>query len=54
VVWFSPRLPKKRLSFHAGMEWPDPGLPASIERQQWNALEDPVARMGKWLKAGGA
>ena len=54
VVWFEPRLPKKRWSLHRHAAWPDPGLPGTVERQTWNALEDPVHRMSQWLKAGGA
>ena len=34
--------------------WPDPAFPATVERQTWNLMEDPVTRLGIWLKASGA
>lgn len=47
VVWFRPTAPGAR-------SWPDPGLPASVERQDWNLHADPVARLSGWLRGGGA
>jgi uncharacterized protein (DUF58 family) len=44
VVWFRPG--------QAGT-WPDPGFPATVERQSWDILEDPVTRLGLWLKGHG-
>ena len=34
--------------------WPDPALPATVERQTWDVHQDPVLRLGAWLKGGGA
>jgi len=49
VVWFRPEQPHlKHLP-----NWPDPGFPATVERQTWNIMEDPVTRLGIWLKGGG-
>jgi len=50
VVWFRPDQPHYR---HMP-NWPDPGFPPLVERQHWNLMEDPVTRLGIWLKAGGA
>ena len=50
VVWFRPELPQLK----GTPNWPDPGLPATVEQQTWNILEDPVTRLGLWLKGGGA
>jgi len=50
VVWFRPEAPHLKHT----PNWPDPGFPAGVERQTWNILEDPVTRLGIWLKAGGA
>jgi uncharacterized protein (DUF58 family) len=50
VVWFEPVLPPSRRAVH----WPDPEFPASVERQSWDILTDPVLKLGSWLKAGGA
>jgi uncharacterized protein (DUF58 family) len=50
VVWFRPELPHLR---HLP-NWPDPGFPAAVERITWNILEDPVTRLGAWLKGRGA
>ena len=50
VVWFRPEQPHlKHLP-----NWPDPGFPATVERQTWNIMEDPVTRLGIWLKESGA
>ena len=49
VVWFRPELPTLTQP-----NWPDPGLPATVERQTWNLMDDPVTRLGIWLKGGGA
>jgi len=50
VVWFRPDQPRYR---HMP-NWPDPDFPARVERQHWNIMEDPVTRLGLWLRAGGA
>jgi uncharacterized protein (DUF58 family) len=50
VVWFRPEHPGLRRQ----PNWPDPALPAGVERQAWNILEDPVTKLGIWLKGGGA
>lgn len=50
VVWFRPELPHLRRM----PNWPDPKLPATVERQTWDILKDPVVKMGAWMKAGGA
>ena len=50
VVWFRPEQPRLRHT----PNWPDPGFPPGVERQTWNIMEDPVTRLGIWLKAGGA
>jgi uncharacterized protein (DUF58 family) len=50
VVWFRPDQPQER---HLP-NWPDPGFGPQVERQHWSIMEDPVTRMGIWLKAGGA
>jgi uncharacterized protein (DUF58 family) len=50
VVWFRPEAPHLR---HLP-NWPDPGFPATVERVTWNILDDPVARLGAWLKENGA
>ena len=47
VVWFHP---ETRLADR----WPDPGMPPTVERQDWDILEDPVRKLGLWLKGGGA
>jgi len=50
VVWFRPEQPQlKKVP-----NWPDPAFPATVERQTWNLMEDPVTRLGIWLKASGA
>ena len=49
VVWFRPEQPRYR---HLP-NWPDPGFPPLVERQDWNIMEDPVTRLGIWLKGGG-
>jgi uncharacterized protein (DUF58 family) len=50
VVWFQPEQPQLK---HMA-NWPDPGFPPTVERQTWNIMEDPVTRLGLWLKGGGA
>ena len=50
VVWFRPEQPQLR---HLP-NWPDPGFPAAVERAVWNILDDPVVRLGEWLKRAGA
>ena len=50
VVWFRPQ--NSRLK-HAP-DWPDPGFSPAVERQTWDIREDPVLKLGIWLKAGGA
>jgi uncharacterized protein (DUF58 family) len=50
VVWFRPDQPHYR---HMP-NWPDPDFPPHVERQSWNIMEDPVTRLGIWLKSGGA
>jgi hypothetical protein len=50
VVWFRPENPRLR---HAP-NWPDPGFAPSIERVVWDLHEDPVLKLGAWLKGGGA
>jgi uncharacterized protein (DUF58 family) len=50
VVWFRPENPHLK---HAP-NWPDPGFPAAVERQVWDLHEDPVLKLGAWLKGGGA
>lgn len=49
VVWIRPEQPQLK---HRP-NWPDPGLPATVERLAWNIMEDPVTRAGIWLKGGG-
>jgi len=49
VVWFRPEQPQlKHLP-----NWPDPGFGPTVERNTWNIMEDPVTRLGLWLKGGG-
>ncbi len=50
VIWFRPEQPHYR---HMP-NWPDPGFPATVELQHWNIMEDPVTRLGTWLRTGGA
>lgn len=50
VVWFRPEDPALRRQ----PSWPDPGFPATVERQVWDIHEDPVLKLGAWLKGGGA
>jgi uncharacterized protein (DUF58 family) len=50
VVWFRPEQPRLR---HRP-NWPAPGLPATVEQQTWNIMEDPVTRLGLWLRGRGA
>jgi uncharacterized protein (DUF58 family) len=50
VTWFRPEAPHLR---HLP-NWPDPGFPATVERVTWNILDDPVTRLGLWLKESGA
>lgn len=50
VVWFRPENPHLK---HAP-NWPEPGFSAAIERQVWDLFEDPVLKLGAWLKGGGA
>jgi len=50
VVWFRPEQPHLR---HLP-NWPDPGFGPNVERNTWNIMEDPVTRLGIWLKGGGA
>ncbi|MBP1628957.1 MAG: hypothetical protein H6Q00_3432 [Holophagaceae bacterium] len=47
VVWFNPET-------HGRERWPDPAMPPTVERQSWDILEDPVVKLGIWLKGGGA
>jgi hypothetical protein len=47
VVWFRPET-------GPGPGWPDPGFSATVERVAWNIMDDPVTRLGIWLKGGGA
>ncbi len=50
VVWFHPVDAERKRDPH----WPDPGLPGSVETQIWSLQDDPVVRLGAWLKGGGA
>ncbi|HQL47837.1 MAG TPA: DUF58 domain-containing protein [Holophaga sp.] len=50
IVWFRPEDPFLR---HAP-NWPDPGFPPSVETVSWSLVEDPVAKLATWLKAGKA
>jgi len=50
VVWFRPENPRLK---HAP-NWPDPGFSPTVERVAWNIHEDPVVKLGQWLKGGGA
>jgi len=50
VVWFRPVQP--RLKHRPN--WPDPGFPATVEQLTWNIMEDPVARLGSWMRGRGA
>ena len=50
VVWLRPEDPALR---HRP-NWPDPAFPPTVERLIWNIQEDPVLKLGAWLKGGGA
>lgn len=50
VVWIRPEAPH----FRHLPNWPDPGFPVTVERLTWNLLDDPVTRLGLWLKGSGA
>jgi len=50
VVWFRP----EGQDGPSAPAWPDPGLPQTVERQTWNLMDDPVTRLGLWLKGRGA
>ncbi len=50
VVWFRPLMPHYR---HLP-NWPDPGFPVTVRQAAWNILDDPVTRLGLWLKERGA
>jgi len=50
VVWFRPENHHLK---HAP-NWPDPGFTPTVERVTWDIQEDPVIKLGQWLKAGGA
>lgn len=50
IIWFRPENTHIRNS----PRWPDPGFSPHIEQQVWNMEDDPVVRLGNWLKAGGA
>ncbi len=49
VVWFRPTTPDSEAN-----AWPDPAFPPTVERQSWSLLEDPVHKLGLWLRGGGA
>jgi uncharacterized protein (DUF58 family) len=50
IVWFRPENP----ALHWAPHWPEPGFGPGVERQSWSVLEDPVTRLGGWLRGGGA
>lgn len=50
VVWFQPDNPRLLRTPH----WPDPGFGPSVERQAWSVYDDPITRLGQWLKGTGA
>lgn len=50
VVWFRPENSAERNQ----RQWPDPGFPGNVERQSWDMQEDPVQKLGIWLKGRGA
>jgi uncharacterized protein (DUF58 family) len=49
VVWIRP----ENHDLKHTPNWPDPGFPPTVEKQTWDILEDPVVRLGAWLKGGG-
>ena len=50
LIWFEPTLPPSK----GAATWPDPGFTAKVERVRWDIRLDPVAKLGAWLKGGGA
>jgi|GEM_PF-385149 uncharacterized protein (DUF58 family) len=55
-AWDPLRLPHSMPGQSPDMEsdWPDPGFPGTVERVTWNILEDPVTRLGIWMRGRGA
>lgn len=49
VTWFHPEQPGRKAA-----TWPDPSFPATVAHLRWNVLEDPVQKLGAWLKGKGA
>lgn len=50
LVWFRPDDPH----LARAPRWPDPGFGPGIERVAWDIHEDPVRKLGAWLKGGRA
>jgi len=49
IVWFRPHRASRRRE-----DWPDPKFSPKVECQFWDIRLDPVAKLGAWLKGGGA
>jgi len=50
VVWFHP----ENHALKHEPNWPDPGFSPSVEKVSWDISQDPVLKLGAWLKGGGA
>ncbi len=50
VVWFRPENPHLKHT----PNWPDPEFASTVERVSWDIHEDPVLKLGAWMKGGGA
>ena len=50
VVWFRPENPHLKHT----PNWPDPEFSPTVERVSWDIHEDPVVKLGAWMKGGGA
>jgi len=50
VVWFRPENPHLKHT----PNWPDPEFAPTVERVSWDIHEDPVLKLGAWMKGGGA
>jgi uncharacterized protein (DUF58 family) len=49
VVWFHPENPDLKHQPH----WPEPGFAPGVEKLNWNLHEDPVLKLGAWMKGSG-